>query len=72
MQYLNDDIDQLYKSAAENYPLNTNRQDWKKICDALCSEEMPPATETKKPSFHRLRHLLRQMMSILPYSRQEQ
>lgn len=31
MQYINDDMDELFRRAAENYPLNTNSADWKEV-----------------------------------------
>ena len=31
MQYLNDDMDELYRRAAEDYPLNTNSADWNAV-----------------------------------------
>jgi hypothetical protein len=35
MQFINDDIDQLFRRAAEEYPLNTNSADWSKVQKAL-------------------------------------
>jgi hypothetical protein len=35
MQYVNDDMDELYRRAAEGYPLNTGGADWNKIQTAL-------------------------------------
>ena len=35
MQYVNDDMDELFKRAAENYPLDTNGADWNKVLAAL-------------------------------------
>jgi hypothetical protein len=31
MQYLNDDMDELFRRAAENYPLNTNSANWNEV-----------------------------------------
>jgi hypothetical protein len=42
MQYVNDDMDELFKRAAENYPLDTRGADWNKVLAALQNE-----TETK-------------------------
>jgi len=42
MQYVNDDMDELFKRAAENYPLDTKTADWNKVLAALQNE-----TETK-------------------------
>jgi hypothetical protein len=35
MQYVNDDMDDLFRRAAENYPLDTNSADWDKIAAEL-------------------------------------
>jgi hypothetical protein len=35
MQYVNDDMDELFKRAAENYPLDTNSANWNKVLAAL-------------------------------------
>lgn len=35
MQDVNDDMDELFRRAANNYPLNTNGADWSKIAAAL-------------------------------------
>src|SRR3954470_3511474 len=35
MQYVNEDMDELYRKAAEGYPLNTGGADWNKIQAAL-------------------------------------
>ena len=40
MQFLDDDIDQLFRRASEDYPLNTNSSDWNKIARAL-DEDKP-------------------------------
>lgn len=45
MQYVNDDMDELFKRAAENYPLDTRSADWNKVLAALQNE-----TETKTTS----------------------
>ena len=42
MQYVNDDMDELFRSAAENYPLDTRTADWDKVLAALQGQ-----TETK-------------------------
>lgn len=38
MQYVNDDMDEMFKKAAENYPLDTNSSDWNKVLTALQNE----------------------------------
>lgn len=35
MQYVNDDMDELFKRAAEDYPLDTKSADWNKVLAAL-------------------------------------
>ena len=35
MQYVKNDMDELFKRAAENYPLNTNSADWSKVAAGL-------------------------------------
>jgi hypothetical protein len=38
MQYVNDDMDDLFRRAAENYPLDTSNADWNKVLTALQNE----------------------------------
>ena len=35
MQYVNDDMDELFRRAAKDYPLNTNSADWEKVKNKL-------------------------------------
>lgn len=35
MQYVNDDMDELFRSAAENYPLDVSKPDWGKVYNVL-------------------------------------
>ncbi|GAC1426261.1 MAG: hypothetical protein NVSMB67_28920 [Flavisolibacter sp.] len=44
MQFQNNDIDDIFKKAAENYPLNTSKSNWEKISAALnaASYEVKP------------------------------
>jgi len=46
---MNDDMDELFKSAAENYPLNTNGADWDKVMQQLhpADEDAPVAPKKK-------------------------
>src|SRR2546421_5382379 len=39
MQFINDDIDQLYRRAAEDYPLKITGGDWTKVFNALQQDE---------------------------------
>jgi hypothetical protein len=50
MRYTDDDMDELYRRAAENYPLNTNSADWDKVADKLYSLEN--TGNQKKRSFN--------------------
>ena len=44
MQHLNNDMDELFRKAAEGYPLNTGGADWEKVHARLQEEkELPPA-----------------------------
>src|SRR3954454_24484296 len=35
MQYENENMDELFRKAAENYPLDTSSKDWDKVFQAL-------------------------------------
>jgi hypothetical protein len=39
MQYVNDDMDELFKRAAEDYPLDTSSADWNKVLAALQKQD---------------------------------
>jgi hypothetical protein len=39
MQYVNDDMDELFRRAGENYPLDTSSSDWNKVLAALQGEQ---------------------------------
>lgn len=45
MQYLNDDMDELYRRAAEEYPLNTNGADWNAVLKKLSASSGEPGGE---------------------------
>src|SRR5215218_9150723 len=47
MQHVNDDMDDLVRRAAKEYPLNTNSGQWEKIADALHNKDFYPPTENK-------------------------
>lgn len=38
MQYVNDDMDDVFRKAADNYPLDTKSADWNKVLSALQGE----------------------------------
>src|SRR5688572_7004546 len=41
MQHLNDDMDELFRKAADEYPLNTGTPDWNKVAQGLAEEHVP-------------------------------
>jgi hypothetical protein len=41
MQYVNDDMDELFRKAAQNYPLDTRSGDWSKVLNALEGTDEP-------------------------------
>ena len=47
MQYVNDDMDELMRRAAENYPLDTNSANWNKVLAALQDENQTPTNSEK-------------------------
>lgn len=48
MQYVNDDMDELFRRAAENYPLDTKTADWNKVLATLQNQtEIKTAPENK-------------------------
>ena len=52
MQYVNDDMDELFRRAAENYPLDTSNSNWNKVSSALNNtEENPNERSNKKKRF---------------------
>ncbi|HEV7620686.1 MAG TPA: outer membrane beta-barrel protein [Flavisolibacter sp.] len=55
MQLQNNDIDDIFKRAAEGYPLKTDRSDWNKISAAL---NTPPPLENKNFNRFNKRNLL--------------
>lgn len=48
MQYVNDDMDELFRKAAENYPLKTNSADWTKIVAAMQNKNETKIISGKK------------------------
>lgn len=63
MQYLNDDMDELFRRAAKEYPLNTSGADWEKVKSAL---EKAPAAEPIANDRNHKRHLL-WLLLLLPF-----
>src|SRR6478672_2305281 len=62
MQYVNDDMDDLFRRAAENYPLDTKSADWDKI-----AAELDIKPEKTKDSVFRDRRFL-WLLLLLPLS----
>jgi len=53
MQYVNDDMDEVFRRAAENYPLDTNSANWNKVLSALQGMETPNPIPEKKGNKNR-------------------
>lgn len=55
MQYVNDDMDELFRRAAKDYPLNTNSANWdkvkKKLMDASSEGENKPSNGKSRRHF---------------------
>lgn len=62
MQYVNDDMDELFRRAAKDYPLNTGGADWEKLQKAL---DEPPVGEKSASGRKDRRHLL-WLLLLLP------
>jgi len=61
MQYLSDDnMDELFRRAADDYPLKTNKPDWDKVSHALQTEDAAKEADDakKKTSYRKLLWLL--------------
>lgn len=57
MSELNDDMDELFRRAAENYPLKTDSADWNKLNNALQASDataVASTVEVKKKNYRRL------------------
>src|SRR5689334_954316 len=48
MQYVNDDMDEVFRRAAENYPLDTGNANWNKVWAALQHPEEQPAEKSDR------------------------
>ena len=52
MQYVNDDMDELFRRAAKNYPLDTRSGDWARVLKELEGTEEPkPASDSRRGKF---------------------
>jgi hypothetical protein len=48
MQYVNDDMDEMFRRAAEDYPLDTSGADWEKVKAMLNGDAASSVTKEKK------------------------
>ena len=65
MRDINDDMDDLFRRAADNYPLNTNSSDWNKVQNAMQSSENAAVQNVKsKKKYRRFLWLL----LLLPFA----
>ena len=48
MRDINDDMDDLFRRAADKYPLNTNSSDWNKVQSAMQLSEKEVQVKSKK------------------------
>jgi len=58
MQYVNDDMDELFRRAAENYPLDTNSANWNKVLAGLQEQNINKTIPEKKRNNGRFLWLL--------------
>lgn len=58
MQYVNDDMDELFRSAAENYPLDTRGADWSRVLNAMEGRDEQTTVPQKKNKYGRFLWLL--------------
>ena len=58
MQHVNDDMDELFRRAAENYPLDTNSDNWNKVLAAMQDQNQTKTISEKKRNNGRFLWLL--------------
>jgi hypothetical protein len=58
MRDVNDDMDNLFRRAADNYPLNTNSSDWNKLQSAMQASANPEGQKRDKKKYRRFLWLL--------------
>ena len=63
MQHVNDDMDELFRRAAEGYPLNTDSADWNAVVKKLELERSLPAKKENRNKNYK--HLL-WLLLLLP------
>lgn len=67
MRYTDDDMDELFRRAAENYPLNTNSADWDKIAEKLYPAENIINSKKRRFNSHLLWIILLIPLSFIYY-----
>jgi hypothetical protein len=65
MQYVNDHMDDLFRRAAENYPLDTSKADWNKVLAALQNQQAQSTTIPEKKGNKKSRLLW--LLLLLPF-----
>lgn len=58
MQSLNDDMDELFKQAAERYPLKTDSENWDSVLNKMDQSSRPAQVKTSSPNKRKLLWLL--------------
>lgn len=58
MSELNDDMDELYRRAAEMYPLKTDSADWSKVSNALQEDDLSSTVKNANTKRNNFRNLL--------------
>ena len=68
MQHQSDDMDELFRKAAEGYPLNTGSADWEKVHALLSAKEEPVRESVSKRRYLWLLALLPVLLICKPVS----
>ena len=62
MQFVNDDMDDLFRRAAEEYPLKTDSADWDKLASKMQAEDEHKNASGKKRN--KAKYLL--LLALIP------
>ena len=59
MQYIDNDMDDLFRKAAKDYPLNTNSGDWEEVVKKIAANDsertiVPPVNKSLRTIFSAL------------------
>jgi hypothetical protein len=65
MEHVNDDMDELFRRAADNYPLNTDSADWNAVVKKLAADESVADNASSKNKNKSYKHLL-WLLLLLP------